>query len=377
MKTYAPLLVELFLIVNSISGVHSWVKSLPSTFSGSRYRGGGTNARALICEVDNDERLDYEILAKELERCKGEIIDTHLHLAPWLGDADALLEELQRNNVSVGLLYDPYSKLAPQYDINTHTATIAQQSNGRIYALASLNTTHDNWTDHREFEMQRLRDGLRHGCVLGTKLAPPHTCLPLNGPIMDDVLEVVNESEQKLVAIHIGTTPFCGPLGKMWGIECNCEEECVDPSLLIPKIVAYPAVTFVLLHSGHEFLPAEVGAEGYYYDFRFTDECIAMAREHDNVYLSISAIFAQHPNGTLKYPGGFETVRKMKEAGVTRKVFWGSDASYFRGQIRPVLLTAIKAMIAAGWTPDERAWALRGCARHVFKIPSSPGATIE
>ena len=63
MKTYAPLLVELFLIVNSISDVHSWVKSLPSTFSGGRYRGGGTNARALICEVDNDERLDYEILA--------------------------------------------------------------------------------------------------------------------------------------------------------------------------------------------------------------------------------------------------------------------------------------------------------------------------
>jgi hypothetical protein len=263
------------------------------------------------------------------------------------------------------------------YDVNTHTATIAQQSNGRIYALASLNTTHDNWTDHREFEMQRLRDGLKRGCVLGTKLAPPNTCLPLNGTIMGDVLEVVGESEQKLVAIHIGTTPFCGPIGKRFGIECNCGEECVDPALLIPKIEAYSDVTFALLHGGHEFLPAEVGREGHYYDFRFADKCIAMARKYDNVYISISAIFAQHPNGTLKYPGGFEAVRKMKEAGITHKVFWGSDASFVQGQIRPVLLTAIKAMIDAGWTPEERAWTLRGCTRHVFKIPSTQGATIE
>ncbi|KAL3804233.1 hypothetical protein ACHAW5_011153 [Stephanodiscus triporus] len=371
-------LAEVFLVVSSIGGVQSWMqfKSLPLKFSGGRRCGGSMKARELICSVDHNERLDYEILAKELEHCEGEIIDPHLHSAPWFDDADTLLEELRRSNVSVGLLYDPYPKLVYPYDVNTRVATIAKQSNGRIYALASLNTTHDNWTDHREYEIKRLRDGLKRECVLGTKLAPPQTCLPLNGPIMDDILEVVNESIQKLVAIHIGTTPACGPLGKQIGIECNCDEECVDPSLLIPKIEAYPDVTFVLLHSGHEFMPAE-GQNGYYYDFRFTDKCIAMARKYDNVYLSVSAIFAQHPDGTLKYPGGFETVRKMKEAGITRKVFWGSDASFYRGQIRPVLLTAIKAMIVAGWTPEERAWTLRGCARHVFKIPLILGATIE
>lgn len=374
MKTAVPFLVEAFVVVNSIGGVQSWMKSLPSMFSG-RHRGGSMESRKLISKVDHDELLDYEILAEELDRCEGEIIDPHLHLAPWFNDADTLIEELQKSNVSIGLLYDPYAKLILPYDVNTLTSTIAQNSNGKIYALASLNTTHDNWMDHREFEMQRLRDGLKQECVLGTKLAPPHTCLPLTGPIMDDVLEVVNESEQKLIAIHIGTTPYCGPLGKQFGIECNCNEECVDPALLIPKIEAYPDVTFVLLHSGHEFLPAESGEEGYYYDFRFTDKCIAMAKKYDNVYLSISALFAQLPDGTLKYPGGFETVQKMKEAGITRKVFWGSDASYFQGQIRPVLLTAIKAMIAAGWTPEERAWALRGCSRHVFKIPATPDTT--
>jgi hypothetical protein len=109
-------------------------------------------------------------------------------------------------------------------------------------------------------------------------------------------------------------------------------------------------------------LPAEVGLEGHYYDFQFADKCISMARKYDNVYLSISAIFAQHPNGTLKYPSGFEMVHKMTEAGITPKVFWGSDASFFQGQICLVLLTAIKVMINAGWTPEEQAWALRGCA---------------
>lgn len=325
----------------------------------------------MIYKVDHDEELDYNILAEELERCEGEIIDPHLHTAPWFDDADALFEELQKNNVSIGLLYNPYPKVSLPYDVNTYTATIAQESNGTIFALASLNTTHENWAEHRDFEMQRLRDGLKQECVLGTKLAPPRTCLPLTGPIMDDIFEVVHASKQKIVAIHIGTTPFCGPIGKQYGIECNCKEAYVDPSLLIPKIEAYPDVTFVLLHSGHEFLPAESGEKGYYYNFRFTDKCIALAKRYDNVYVSLSAIFAQHSDGILKYPGGFETVRKMKKAGIAHKVFWGSDASWHRGKIRPVLLTAIKAMIAAGWTDEERAWALRGCARHVFKIPAT------
>ena len=207
-----------------------------------------------------------------MQSCRGSLNSVREKLStltsiwpPLFGDADTLLEELDRSNVSVGLLFNPYPKLVLPYNVNTHTATIAQQSNRRIYALALLNTTHDNWMDHRKFKMQRFCDGLKHGCVLGTKLAPPHTCLPLNWPIMDNILEVVSESEKKLVAIHIGTTPWCGPLVKqMLGIKCNCGKECVNPALLMPKIEAYPDVTFVLLHGGHEFLPAEVGLEGHY-----------------------------------------------------------------------------------------------------------------
>jgi predicted TIM-barrel fold metal-dependent hydrolase len=137
--------------------------------------------------------------------------------------------------------------------------------------------------------------------------------------------------------------------------------------LLIPKIEEYPDIQFILLHSGHEFLPPD---SPYYYDFKFSDKSIAMAKAYPNVYLSMSAVFAQEPDGTLKYPGGEELVNKMKHAEVTQKVFWASDASYKQGQIRPVLITALRAMIKAGWTQEERVWALNGCARHVFKIPA-------
>lgn len=333
----------------------------------------------LISKVDHDEASDHAMLAQELALCHdtfGGIVDPHLHTAPWFDSAPGLIQELEASNVSIGLLYNPYPKMALPYDINTYTSEIAANSKGKVYALASLNTTHDRWEDHREFELNRLKEGLARDAVLGTKLAPPNTMLPLTGPIMDDVLAVTNESRQKLLAIHIGTTPFCGALGRQFGIECNCQEECVNPNLLIPQIEKYPNVRFALLHAGHEFLSPESDPE-FYYNFQFTDACIKLAQQYDNVYLSLSAIFAQELDGTLRYPGGFETCRKMKQAGITHKVFWGSDASWNQGAIRPVLITAIKAMIQGGWTSKERAWALSGCARHVFGIPQQPSTTFQ
>ena len=310
---------------------------------------------------------DNTLVQEELLRVNGEIIDTHLHTAPWFDSAGPLIEELKASNVSIGLLYNPYPKATLPYDVNSFIHNIASRSEGKIFMLASLNTTHDNWAEHRDEEMERLRTFLEKKETLGCKLAPPHTCLPLTGPVIDDVVETVAQSSKKLLAMHIGTTPFCGPLGKQFGVDCRCSEEYVNPSMLIPKIEQYPDVKFCLLHSGHEFLPAD---SPDYYNFRMTDECIRMAKTYPNVYLSISAIFAHNKeDGTLKYPGGEDMCRKMKQADICHKVFWGSDASYFRGQIRPVLVEGIKAMINTGWTPEERSWTLNGCAKAVFGFP--------
>jgi predicted TIM-barrel fold metal-dependent hydrolase len=186
---------------------------------------------------------------------------------------------------------------------------------------------------------------------------------------MDDILTVVSQSSTRVLASHIGTTPVCGPLGKQFGIKGCCDKAYVDPKLLLPKIQTYPNVTFVLLHSGHEFLPRD--SPVYFYNFTFVEDSIAMAKEYPNVYISLSAMFAMHSNGTLKYPGGLQNAQKIRRANVTHKVLWGSDASYHRGQIKPVLIRSIQAMVRAGFTPKQRCWALQGAARHVFQIPSS------
>ena len=289
------------------------------------------NMIALFMTWASPDRL----LAGELARC-GEIIDPHLHIAPWFNTAAPLIDELSSANISIGLLYNPYPKMSLPFDMNTYTHAIAAQSEGRVYSLASLNTTHDVWEDHRESEMEHLATFLTKSEVLGVKIAPPHTCLPLQSPAMDDVVEVVSKATRaKVIAIHIGTTPFCGPLGEQFNIVTCCGREYVDPELLVPKIKAHPDITFVLLHAGHEFLPPE---SPFYYNFEFVDKSIALAAEYPNVWISLSAMFAQNPDKSFKYPGGLENAKKFKQAGVLHKLLWGSDASYVQGQIREALV---------------------------------------
>lgn len=156
-------------------------------------------------------------------------------------------------------------------------------------------------------------------------------------------------------------------MGEQFGIKCLCSEEFVNPRLIERHIVKYPDVTFALLHCGHEFLPTDSPC---YHNFKYADECIAMAKKYPNVYVSISALFAQDTDGTLRYPGGVQLVKRMKDAGIAHKVFWGSDAARRQEEIRPVLITAIKAMIDAGFTEEERTWSLNGCTRKVFGMPS-------
>jgi hypothetical protein len=312
---------------------------------------------------------DLDILKNELDHCNGQIIDPHLHIAPWFNNGEELAAGLVENDVSIGLLYNPYPKDFPlPYDINEKVYEIASTSNGKVFCLASLDATHDNWEDHKEDELNRLFGFLKkEDIVLGVKLAPPNTCLPLTSPIIGDILERLNEHDgnNKVIAIHIGTTPMCGPMGKKFGVKCLCSEEFVDPRHLEPYVKAYPDITYAFMHSGHEFLTPD---DDCYYNFKYANECIRMAKEYPNVYLSLSAIFAQNPDGTLKYPGGFELVKNMKLEGVAHKVFWASDQSFVKESIRPALIVAIKAMIEAGFTQEERTWSLNGCTRKVFRF---------
>jgi hypothetical protein len=97
-----------------------------------------------------------KLQAKELQCCGGCIMNPHIHIAPWFNASGPLVEELESANISVGLLYNPYPKMFLPFDLNEYIHGIAKESEGRIYALASLNMTHDDWSDHREEELSRL-----------------------------------------------------------------------------------------------------------------------------------------------------------------------------------------------------------------------------
>lgn len=149
----------------------------------------------------------------ERERC-GEILDMHLHPSNYT-TVDPLLLQMDEAGISRGILYAVYaSNNSFLPDANTQVEGMIQDSDGRMYGLASVDTSGD-WNETRDFQLGRLLEYLEKPKFVGTKLAPPHTCLELNGTILPDIIQAVSISSIPVVGIHIGTTPFCGPFGEL------------------------------------------------------------------------------------------------------------------------------------------------------------------
>ena len=162
--------------------------------------------------------------------------------------------------------------------------------------MASLNTS--DWSSDAAAEMQlsTLRDYLGRPGFVGLKLAPPHTCLRMDGPKMEAVINAVNQSTATAAApaaspaalpavfIHTGTTPFCP--GGMFGENTGacCSDEYVNVARLEPLITLYSRLPWVLLHSGYDFTPS--------HRTDITEQALDLASTHANVYLEVSAMFA-------------------------------------------------------------------------------------
>eukprot|EP00536_Pseudo-nitzschia_multiseries_P001341 jgi/Psemu1/3132/gm1.3132_g len=322
-----------------------------------------------------------EIIRVEKRRC-GEIIDMHLHVAPWVSDADDLLDELDKSGVDKGILYALYITTPlttrPEYpDQNELVSNISLASRGRIFGFASLNTSIEDWSGApRESELNRLTTFLDRPEFLGAKLAPTHACLPLDGERMADVVQAIDSSASPVVAIHTGTTPMCGPFGDFTGIEACCDREYVDPSLLAPLIETYPNTTFILLHSGHDFLPPNSDPRGHYYNGTLVDHSVELAVEYNNVLLEISAIYAEDQpwdlDNNFRHPGGDEVLQKIIDAGVVDKIIWGSDANHYKGAVVEIMKESFEGMVEAGMTDEQRCSALTGKANEIiFRMPAA------
>lgn len=139
----------------------------------------------------------------------------------------------------------------------------------------------------------------------------------------------------------------------------------MDPTFLVSLITQYPNVTFILFHTGFDFLPP---TDEFFYNGTLVDNAIEVAVEHDNVWLEISALFPEEPDGRPRNPTGSVVVQAIKDAGLANRVFYGSDAN-FPGVMTTALEWAVPAMIDAGFTEEERCSALVDASLDVFGIP--------
>lgn len=127
-------------------------------------------------------------------------------------------------------------------------------------------------------------------------------------------------------------------------------------------------MTFILLHSGFDFLPAN---DTYFYNGILVQLAIDLVTRHSNVWLEISALFPEDITGRPRNPTGTAVVKLIKEAGLASRVLWGSDANY-PGVVSIALEWAVSAMVEAGYSDEERCSALVNGAKDVVGIPDLP-----
>jgi len=123
-------------------------------------------------------------------------------------------------------------------------------------------------------------------------------------------------------------------------------------------------VTFILLHSGFDFLPP---TDEFFYNGTLVESAISVAASHENAWLEISAMFPFEPDVRPRNPSGNATVQAIKNAGLANRVFYGSDAN-FPGVMPVSLEWAVSAMVAAGFTEEERCSALVDTSQDIFWI---------
>ncbi|CAB9514906.1 expressed unknown protein [Seminavis robusta] len=330
--------------------------------------GGGPPPGAFM-NAHEPQAVDLSLVKEEFDRCNSEIIDVHLHDAFWFNSADPLLEEMKLSHVSRGLMLSVYGPIANPFsgDPNEVTESIVNGSNGRIFGLASLNTTIPDWENHGEQELERLATFLaKKPGFVGGKVAAPHTCLPLNSDIMRDVVRTISESPSPVVFLHIGTTPFCGPMGEqVFGRPACCGPEFVDPTYLEDLIQKFTDTTFILVHAGADFLPPN---SEHFYHGENVDKSVMLAETYDNVYLEISAFLRQGPNGTDVYTEGTHILDKIADAGLASKTIYGSDVNHAPHAIGSYLATTLDKFIAAGFDEEERCMMFSGNAIKAFGL---------
>mmetsp|Transcript_37368 Transcript_37368/g.54696 ORF Transcript_37368/g.54696 Transcript_37368/m.54696 type:complete len:190 (+) Transcript_37368:86-655(+) len=155
-----------------LPGAASWL-SRETTATAWSNRGGPRFAVAALPRggetgVATETRTDdYNVTPEDLDTtgrdelrlCRGgEIIDPHLHIAPWFDNGGgARCGTGGEQRLDWIAVQPPIRGWGSPTTSTRRFIPSRRRAGGRVFCLASLNTTHDDWDEHREFEMDRLR----------------------------------------------------------------------------------------------------------------------------------------------------------------------------------------------------------------------------
>lgn len=239
--------------------------------------------------------------------------------------------------------------------------------------LASLNTS--DWSGGgKKRQLLALRNYLSRPGFVGVKLAPPHTCLELNGLRIEAVARVVNQTTityknalsvattvSPALFIHSGTTPFCpgGPFGDDFAC---CDDLYVNLTKLEPLIAQFNRFPWVLLHSGYDFTTS--------YRTDIIDQALRLASLYPHVFLEVSAMFATGDDDEFRYPvpGGRKLLSQIQSRELVNKTIFGSDGNWRVNGVKKALRLTVKAMLELNFTQTEMCRVLGGSVREVFSF---------
>ena len=230
--------------------------------------------------------IDSAIAQEYLEtgRCAAcGVIDLHAHYGHFGGiympnhTPEQMIATMDRCGVEI-IVSSGHLALTDMVRGNAEIAEISSRYPGRWYAYLTYNPNYPR-EGRREIELYESR----HSFV-GIKLHPSSHNYALTGDAYRPVLEFA-ASRQLIVLTHT------------WGGSAYDR-----PDLLAEIAQRYPEVTFLAGHSGHgEF-----------------DRCMAVAAEHPNVYLELTAVYAVRG-----------VIEQMVERVGSHKIVFGCDLPWF------------------------------------------------
>jgi len=230
--------------------------------------------------------MDSEIVREYLEtgRCAScQVVDLHAHYGPFNGiympndNPEQMVATMDRCGVEI-IVSSGHTALVDMVRGNAEMDEITRRYAGRWYAYLTYNP---NYPEQGRAELALYES---RKTFVGLKFHPSGNRYPITGDAYRPALEFA-AARELLVLSHT------------WGGSAYD-----SPAKLAEVADRYPQVTFLAGHSG-------------YGEFR---ECMAVAREHANVYLELTAVYAVRG-----------VIEDMVNTVGAHKIIFGCDLPWF------------------------------------------------